>query len=195
MKKELIRKLIEIGAINVNFDKQYTFASGLVSPIYCDNRKILSYVDVRRYVKIKLVKSIINNFENIDIIAGVSTSGIPFGLMIAEELNLPFIYVRSKPKGYGLDKLIEGDLKEGQRVLVIEDLITTGGSSYKVVEVLRGFGAKVLGVHAIFTYSFDESVKLFNDSNTKLVTLTDFYSLVEIYEEKREKLEAWHNSL
>lgn len=180
IKKTLIKKLIEIGVIHINMDKWFLFSSGFQSPIYCDNRKILSHVETRKYyIKPELLSSISENFPQVEVIAGVSTSGIPFGMMLAEHLNLPFIYVRSKPKGYGLEKMIEGDLKEGQRVLVIEDLITTGKSSFNVVEILKNAGADVIGVQAIFTYLFKESIKLFEDANVKLCSLTDFNALLD----------------
>jgi orotate phosphoribosyltransferase len=147
------RQLLEIKAIKLQPNEPFTWASGWKSPIYCDNRLALSYPKVRSMIKGKLVEVARNKFEGIEAIAGVATAGIPQGALLADALDLPFLYVRSKAKGHGMENMIEGKVTEGQKVLVVEDLVSTGGSSLKAVQDLRNAGFNVVGMVAIFTYA------------------------------------------
>lgn len=178
--KKVASMLLEIQAIKLNETNPYTWASGWKSPIYCDNRKSLSYPEVRTYIKTALVDAVKDNYANADVIAGVATAGIPQGALIAEELGLPFVYIRSKPKGHGMENLIEGELKQGSKVVVVEDLISTGGSSIKAAKAIKEAGAEVLGMVAIFTYGFDLSLSNFEDAQISLVTLSDYSAMLEI---------------
>ncbi|MBL7852174.1 MAG: orotate phosphoribosyltransferase [Cyclobacteriaceae bacterium] len=172
-------KLLEIGAIKLNTEKPFTWSSGWKSPIYCDNRLSLSYPHVRSYIKRCLAQAIRDCFPDTQAIAGVATAGIPQGALVAEELHLPFLYVRPKPKDHGLENLIEGKLEKGQRVVLIEDLISTGGSSLKAAASLKDGGAQVLGMAAIFTYGFDTAEQNFSKDGIKLICLSDFPHLLE----------------
>jgi len=191
-------KLMEIGAIQLNHQKPFTWSSGWKSPIYCDNRLSLSYPDVRSYVKRCLTQAIRDNFDQAEVIAGVATAGIPQGALVAEELQLPYAYVRPKPKDHGMENLIEGKIEKGQSVVLVEDLISTGGSSLKAATALRDAGAKVLGMVAIFTYGFDAAVKNFEKEKVDLVCLSDFNHLLQealekkfINEEQLIHIKAW----
>src|SRR5215469_12575039 len=150
----LAKRLLKIKAIKLQPANPFTWASGWKSPIYCDNRKTLSYPSLRNFIKLEIARAIIENFEDVTTVAGVATGAIAQGAMVAEELNLPFVYIRSAPKDHGLENLIEGDLKPGSKVVVIEDLISTGGSSLKAVEAIRNAGCDVIGMVAIFSYGF-----------------------------------------
>lgn len=172
-------KLMEIGAIKLNLEKPFTWSSGWKSPIYCDNRLSLSFPHIRSYIKRCLCEAIRTNYPEAEAIAGVATAGIPQGALVAEELDLPFLYVRPKPKDHGLANLIEGRVEKGQRVVLVEDLISTGGSSLKAAAALRESQARVLGMVAIFTYGFDTAVKNFEKEKTDLVCLSDFNHLLE----------------
>jgi orotate phosphoribosyltransferase len=172
-------KLLEIGAIKLNTEKPYTWSSGWKSPIYCDNRLSLSFPHVRSYIKRCLAEAIRTYFPDAQAIAGVATAGIPQGALVAEELHLPFLYVRPKPKDHGLENLIEGKLEKGQRVVLVEDLISTGGSSLKAAAALREGGASILGMVAIFTYGFDTAEQNFTKDGIKLICLSDFAHLIE----------------
>ncbi len=172
-------KLMEIGAIKLNHEKPYTWSSGWKSPVYCDNRLSLSYPHLRSYIKRCLAEAVRENFPEVQAIAGVATAGIPQGALVAEELELPFLYVRPKPKDHGLENLIEGKLEKGQRVVLIEDLISTGGSSLKAASALRDAGATVSGMVAIFTYGFDLAEQNFEKEKIQLVCLSDFPHLLE----------------
>jgi orotate phosphoribosyltransferase len=172
-------KLMEIGAIKLNHEKPYTWSSGWKSPVYCDNRLSLSYPHIRSYIKRCLVEAIRENFSDVEAIAGVATAGIPQGALVAEALDLPFLYVRPKPKDHGLENLIEGKLEKGQRVVLVEDLISTGGSSLKAASALRDGGAKVCGMVAIFTYGFTTAEENFKKEGIDLVCLSDFNHLLE----------------
>ncbi len=172
-------KLMEIGAIKLNHEKPYTWSSGWKSPVYCDNRLSLSYPPLRSYIKRCLAQAVRENFPEAQAIAGVATAGIPQGSLVAEELDLPFLYVRPKPKDHGLENLIEGKLEKGQRVVLIEDLISTGGSSLKAATTLRDAGATVSGMVAIFTYGFDLAEQNFEKEKIQLVCLSDFTHLLE----------------
>lgn len=173
-------KLLEIGAIKLNTEKPFTWSSGWKSPIYCDNRLSLSFPHIRSYIKRCLAETIREHFPDAEAIAGVATAGIPQGALVAEELHLPFLYVRPKPKDHGLENLIEGKLETGQRVVLVEDLISTGGSSLKAATALRDGGAVVSGMVAIFTYGFDAAAHNVEKERIKLVCLSDFPHLLEV---------------
>lgn len=190
--------LLQIEAIKLNTEKPFTWSSGWKSPIYCDNRLSLSYPEIRTAIKNGLVEAIRENYFSVEAIAGVATAGIPQGALVAEALNLPFLYVRSKPKDHGMENLIEGRLTKGQKVVVVEDLISTGGSSLKVVEALRKEGAQILGMVSIFNYGFDHATRNFYDADVSLISLSDFshmlkYALDQKYitEEQLISLKAW----
>lgn len=178
--REVAEYLLEIKAVVLNPAEPFTWASGLKSPIYCDNRKTLSHPKVRNYIKTAFADTISEEFKNCDVIAGVATAGIPHGVLIADVLNKPFIYVRDKAKGHGLENQIEGKLDKGQKVVVVEDLISTGGSSLKAVDAIRAAGGEVLGLGAIFTYGFEKSVKAFDAARCPLFTLSDYPTLLEV---------------
>ncbi len=177
--KTFASKLLDVKAIKLQPNNPFTWASGWKSPFYCDNRKTLSYPHLRDFVKLSLCHAILENFPEADAVAGVATGAIAQGALVADELALPFVYVRSKPKDHGLENLIEGDLRTGAKVVVVEDLISTGGSSLKAVEALRNYGCEVVGMVASYTYGFPVAAKAFNEAGVKLVTLTDYESVVE----------------
>jgi len=168
------KKLLKIKAVKLQPTDPFTWASGWKSPIYCDNRKTLSYPDIRNFIKSEFTQIILEEYENADAIAGVATGAIAQGAMVADILELPFVYVRSAPKDHGLANLIEGDLKPKSKVVVIEDLISTGGSSLKAVEAIRNAGCEVLGMLAIFTYNFPVSKEKFKEAKVKLTTLCNY---------------------
>ena len=170
--------LLRIKAVELKPENPFTWASGMKSPIYCDNRKTLSFPAIRTFLRQQFVEVIESKFGKPDVIAGVATGGIAIGALIAQELGLPFIYVRSEPKKHGLGNQIEGVLEEGQSVVVIEDLISTGGSSLQAVAALRDAGAKVNGLVAIFTYGFDKAKDNFANAKCTLHTLSDYDSLL-----------------
>ena len=191
-------KLLNVKAIKLQPSAPFTWASGWKSPFYCDNRKTLSYADLRSFVKIELTRTILENFQDADAIAGVATGAIAQGALVADALNLPFVYVRSKPKDHGLENLIEGELKPGMKVVVVEDLISTGGSSLKAVEAIRNNGCEVVGMVASYTYGFPVAEKAFADAKVKLITLTNYEAVVEqavktgyITEDEVEVLHEW----
>jgi orotate phosphoribosyltransferase len=178
-------KLLDIGAIKLNHEKPFTWSSGWKSPVYCDNRLALSYPIIRSYIKKSLAEAIQENFPAAECIAGVATAGIPQGALVAEELELPFVYVRPKPKEHGMGNLIEGKIEKGQKVVLVEDLISTGGSSLKAAQAMRDAGFKVIGMVAIFTYGFAQSENNFEEEKVPLVCLSDFsYLLQEAAERK-----------
>ena len=179
LEKIFADKLLKIKAIKLQPDNPFTWASGWKSPFYCDNRKTLSYPDLRSFVKLEITRVILENFDEVDAIAGVATGAIPQGALVADALNKPFVYVRSKPKDHGLENLIEGELKPGMKVVVIEDLISTGGSSLKAVEAIRNNGCEVIGMVAAYTYGFAEAEKAFKEAKVTLVTLTNYEAVVE----------------
>ena len=178
LKKEFAKKLLAIKAIKLQPNDPFTWASGWKSPFYCDNRKTLSFAELRTYVKLELTHAVLEHFPEAEAVAGVATGAIAQGALVADALNLPFAYVRSKPKDHGLENLIEGELKPGQKVVVVEDLISTGGSSLKAVEALRRHGCEVVGMVASYTYGFDVAEKAFADAGVCLVTLTDYDHVV-----------------
>lgn len=178
LKRDFAAKLLKIKAIKLQPNNPFTWASGWKSPFYCDNRKTLSYPDLRSYVKLELVHAILEHFPEAEAIAGVATGAIPQGALVADELNLPFVYVRSKPKDHGLENLIEGELRPGMKVVVVEDLISTGGSSLKAVDAIRRDGCEVVGMVAAYTYGFPVAEKAFKEAGVRLETLTDYDSVV-----------------
>lgn len=171
--------LLQIKAIKLQPDAPFTWASGWKSPIYCDNRITLSYPKVRTYIRQEFVEAILKEFGKPDVIAGVATGGIAQGALIAQEMGLPFVYIRSEAKKHGLTNMIEGIVEKGQSVVVIEDLVSTGGSSLKAVEALRNAGCEVKGMAAIFTYGFKVAVENFKKANCKLVTLSNYSTLIK----------------
>ena len=194
----LAEKLLKISAIKLQPEIPFTWASGWNSPIYTDNRKTLSYPEVRSFIKIEMCRLILENFEKPDAIAGVATGAIAMGALVADALGLPYVYVRSSPKDHGLENLIEGNLTPGQRVVVIEDLISTGGSSLKAVEAIRQAGCEVVGMAAIFTYGFPLAIKRFKDAGVELLTLSNYNAMLEaaldtqyIREEYLDTLKEW----
>lgn len=194
----LAEKLLKISAIKLQPEIPFTWASGWNSPIYTDNRKTLSYPEVRSFIKIEMCRLILENFEKPDAIAGVATGAIAMGALVADALGLPYVYVRSSPKDHGLENLIEGNLTPGQRVVVIEDLISTGGSSLKAVEAIRQAGCEVVGMAAIFTYGFPLAIKRFKDAGVELLTLSNYNAMLEaaldtqyIREEDLDTLKEW----
>jgi len=173
-------KLLQINALKLNVKEPFQWASGWKSPVYCDNRKILSYPHVRDYVKSELANTILENFPDAECIAGVATAGIPHGALAADLLKLPFVYVRSKPKGHGLGNQIEGVLKPGQKVVVVEDLVSTGKSSLEAVQALKEAGADIAGMCALFTYGFPQADEAFEKANVTLITLSNYNALMEV---------------
>ncbi|MEM6831892.1 MAG: orotate phosphoribosyltransferase [Bacteroidota bacterium] len=182
---EVASNLLDIGAIKLNPDNPFTWASGWKSPIYCDNRLSLSYPAVRSKIKTAMSLAISKTFSGIDAIAGVATAGIPQGALVADELDLPFVYVRSKSKGHGLQNMIEGKLDKGQKVVLLEDLVSTGGSSLTAVEALRNAGADVVGMIAIFTYGFPVSEENMKKHQVELVVLSDYDHLLDYAQDER----------
>lgn len=179
LRKKFAGKLLGIKAIKLQPNDPFTWASGWKSPFYCDNRKTLSYHDVRSFVKLELVHAILAHFPEATAVAGVATGAIAQGALVAEELAMPYAYVRPKPKDHGMKNQIEGQLPEGAKVVVVEDLISTGGSSLKAVAALREAGFDVVGMVASYTYGFPVAEEAFNEANVQLVTLTDYQSVVE----------------
>ncbi|MCK9299851.1 MAG: orotate phosphoribosyltransferase [Bacteroidales bacterium] len=179
LEKLIAEKLLKIKAVKLQPSNPFTWAMGWKSPIYCDNRKTLSYPQLRNFIKIELARIIREKYEQVDAIAGVATGAIAQGAMVAEELGLPFVYVRSSPKDHGLENIIEGDLKPGMKVVVVEDLISTGGSSLKAVEAIRKDGSEVIGMVAIFTYGFDVAAERFKQAKVELTTLCNYDTILE----------------
>ena len=193
--------LLQIKAVKLQPEQPFTWASGWKSPIYCDNRITLSYPKIRTHIRQKYVDAILENFGKPDVIAGVATAGIPQGALIAQELGVPFIYVRSSSKGHGMQNLIEGHLEPGQSVVVIEDLVSTGKSSLQAIQALRDADASIKGLAAIFTYGFDQAAKSFKEASVPLVTLTNYGYLIEqavksgyIDQKQVKSLEKWRVS-
>jgi len=201
VEKILAKKLLNIKAVKLQPANPFTWASGWKSPIYCDNRKTLSYPSLRNFIKLELARTIIENFENVTVIAGVATGAIAQGAMVAEELNLPFVYIRSTPKDHGLENLIEGDLKPKSKVVIIEDLISTGGSSIKAVEAVRNAGCDVIGMVAIFTYGLSVAEERFKEVKVKLITLCNYDAILDealktdyIDESEVKTLQEWRKN-
>lgn len=177
-------KLLQADAVRLNPHKPFTWASGWKSPIYCDNRKILSQPFIRDFIKSELCNAVFERFAGAELIAGVATAGIAWGAMVADQLKLPFIYVRPKPKEHGLGNQIEGEFKPGQKAVVIEDLISTGKSSLQVVDVLRNNQVKILGMVSIFNYQFDEAKNAFEKAEVPFYSLTNYPNLLSLAEQK-----------
>lgn len=193
--------LLEIKAIKLEPSHPFTWASGWKSPIYCDNRKTLSHPEIRSYIKEQFAAVIREKYPQVEVIAGVATGAIAQGVLVAQELGLPFIYVRSSAKGHGLENLIEGEYKVGQKVVVIEDLISTGGSSLQAVEALRSAGCEVLGMSAIFTYGFKKAEDNFENAHCELTTLSDYNAMIDlavksgyVHLDEVSKLKEWRLS-
>lgn len=188
-------KLLQINAIKLNPAHPFTWASGWKSPVYCDNRRVLSFPYVREFVKSEMSNTIFTRFPETELLAGVATAGIAWGALSADQLKLPYVYVRPKPKEHGLGNQIEGFFEKGQQVLVVEDLISTGKSSLQVVEVLRAAGLEVVGMVAIFTYGFPEADRAFAAAGVSLVTLTNYSTLLGLGLEKGNISAAQHSIL
>ena len=179
IEKIVAKQLLDIKAVKLNPENPFTWASGWKSPIYCDNRKVLSYPAARKVVYEAFVEIIKKNFKDVEVIAGVATGAIAYGMMVAEVLGLPFVYVRPKPKDHGTGAQVEGDLPPKARVVVVEDLISTGGSSLAAVDALHKADANVLGMVAIFSYNFIKSRRAFENANVELHTLSHYEALLE----------------
>lgn len=199
--ESVAQHLLDIKAIKLSPSEPFTWASGWKSPIYCDNRKTLSYPKVRDYIKEQFAAAIKEKYPEVEVIAGVATGAIAQGVLVAQELDLPFIYIRSSAKNHGLENLIEGAYTPGQKVVVIEDLISTGGSSLQAVEALRNAGCEVLGMLAIFTYGFQKAVDNFEAANCQVDTLSNYNAMIDlavkegyVKPEEVEKLKAWRVS-
>lgn len=177
-------KLLQINAIKLNPAEPFTWASGWKSPIYCDNRRVLSFPFIREFIKSEMSNVLFEQFPDADLLAGVATAGIPWGAMAADQLKLPYIYVRPKPKEHGLGNQIEGFYTPGQKVVVIEDLISTGKSSLQVVEVLRAAGVEVTGMVSIFTYGFPVATAAFEKAGVPYISLTNYPVLIDLAIEK-----------
>jgi len=193
--------LLQINAIKLNPRNPFIWASGWQSPIYCDNRLILSFPLIRNYVRDEFAKNIEKQFGKPDVIAGVATGAIGIGILVAESLGLPFVYVRPEPKKHGRQNQVEGFLQKGQNVVIVEDLISTGNSSLLAVEALRAAGANVKGMAAIFTYGFDVATENFKKANVDLLTLSNYQNLLNlavakryITEEEEQTLREWNTS-
>ncbi len=192
--KHFAEKLLQIKALGLSPTQPYTWASGWKSPVYCDNRKTLSHPHVRDFVKSELAAMVFEGFPDAECIAGVATAGIPHGALVADLLKLPFVYVRSKPKEHGARNQIEGELQAGAKTVVIEDLVSTGGSSLQAVEALREAGAEVIGLCALFTYGFAVAEDAFAKAGVPLKTISNYSALIEVAREREivgeEELEA-----
>jgi orotate phosphoribosyltransferase len=173
------RELISISAVQLNVEKPFTWVSGIKSPVYCDNRRINSFVDARNVVADAFVKLIKNHFSNVEVIAGVATGGIPMGILVAERLNLPFIYVRQAPKDHGLMKQVEGHYKKGSKVVLIEDHVSTGGSSLNAVKGLLDEDLEVLALISIMTYNFKTTKGFFAYHQVNHVSISDLDTILE----------------
>jgi len=201
IKHQFAKKLMDIQAIKLQPQEPFTWASGWKSPIYTDNRKTLSYPRLRTFVKLELCHTIQEQFPEADAVAGVATGAIAQGALVAEELGLPYAYVRPKPKDHGMGNQVEGQLPKGAKVIVVEDLISTGGSSLKAVAALREYGVEVIGMVASFTYGFPIAEQAFQEAQVKLVTLSNYEAVIEeaaktgyIKEEDKAVLAEWRKS-
>ena len=201
LEKITAKKLLKIKAVKLQPSNPFTWASGWKSPIYCDNRKLMSYPDIRNFLKIQFSRIILEKYPNVEAIAGVATGAIAPGAIVADLLGLPFVYIRSTPKGHGLENLIEGDLRPKQKVVVIEDLVSTGLSSLKAVEAIRKDGAEVLGMLSIFTYDFPIAAKNMKDADVELTSLSNYDAILEealsteyIDESELQTLQNWRKN-
>jgi orotate phosphoribosyltransferase len=198
---QVAKQLLAINTIKIQPDAPFTWASGWKAPIYCDNRKILSYPAVRTFICEEFTRLIQEKYPDAEAIAGVATGAIAHGVLVAEKLGLPFIYIRSAPKGHGLENLIEGDIPQGTKTVIIEDLVSTGTSSLNAADAVRKYGAEVLGMMAIFTYNFPHAAKNFETANIELTTLSNYNVLLklafdsgEINNEQLESLNNWRKN-
>ena len=178
LKKAFARKLLEVKAVRLQPEEPFTWASGWKSPIYTDNRKTLSFPELRTMVKLALTHAVLEHFPQAEAVAGVATGAIAQGALVADELNMPYVYVRPKPKDHGMGNQIEGELKEGAKVVVVEDLISTGGSSLKAVDALRRAGFEVVGMVASYTYGFPVAEQAFREAGVELITISDYEHVV-----------------
>ena len=201
LEKITAKKLLKIKAIKLQPSNPFTWASGWKSPIYCDNRKLMSYPEIRTFLKIQFGRIILEKYPNVEAIAGVATGAIAPGAIVADLLGLPFVYIRATPKHHGLENLIEGDLKPKQKVIVIEDLVSTGLSSLKAVEAIRKDGAEVLGMVSIFTYGFPIATKNMNEANVELTSLSNYDAILDeallteyIDETELQTLQDWRKN-
>ncbi|HET7522080.1 MAG TPA: orotate phosphoribosyltransferase [Bacillales bacterium] len=195
MNSEIAQQLLDIGAVVLSPNKPFTWTSGMKSPIYCDNRLTLSYPHIRRKITQAFVEIIREKFPEAEVIAGTATAGIPHAAWVSERMNLPMAYVRGNAKSHGKKKQIEGLIQAGQKAVVVEDLISTGGSSITAAEVLRREGADVLGVAAIFTYELDKADRAFEEAELPIYTITDFSTLLQmahLSDEERARLKEWY---
>jgi len=183
-------KLLQVDAIKLSPESPFTWASGWKSPIYCDNRRTLGFPYIRDFIKSELCSVIFSEFPEVDLLAGVATAGIAWGAMAADQLKLPYIYVRPKPKDHGLGNQIEGYFEKGQKVLVVEDLVSTGGSSLQAVEAVRNAGLEVAGMISIFTYGFPQATEAMAKAGVKYVSLTNYAALIQLAAEKKLVTEA-----
>ena len=203
MKNEKIiaEKLLQAGAVKLSPEQPFTWASGWKSPIYCDNRRVLSFPFLRDFIKSEMCNVIFEQFPDAELIAGVATAGIAWGAMAADQLKLPFVYVRPKPKDHGLGNQVEGFFEAGQKAVVVEDLISTGKSSLQVVDVLRNAGVEVAGMASIFNYGFDAAQEAFKKAGVDLESLTNYQSLIKLAIEKNivsedteDLLQSWRTN-
>jgi orotate phosphoribosyltransferase len=182
--KAVAEKLLQVNAVKLSPEQPFTWASGWKSPIYCDNRRVLSFPFIRDFIKSEMCNVIFEKFPEADMLAGVATAGIAWGAMAADQLKLPYVYVRPKPKEHGMGNQIEGYYEKGQKVLVIEDLISTGKSSLQVVDVLKAAGVEVVGMVSIFTYGFPVATEAFKTAGLTYQSLTDYSTLIDLAVEK-----------
>ena len=201
LEKITAEKLLKIKAVKLQPSNPFTWASGWKSPIYCDNRKLMSYPTIRNFLKIQFGRIILEKYPDVEAIAGVATGAIAPGAIVADLLGLPFVYIRATPKGHGLENLIEGDLKPNQKVIVIEDLVSTGMSSLKAVEAIRKDGAEVLGMLSIFSYGFPVATKNMKEANVELTSLSNYNAILDeavrtkyIDESDLQTLQDWRES-
>lgn len=194
---EVARQLLAINTIKIQPDSPFTWASGWKAPIYCDNRKILSFPATRTFICKEFTRLVKEKYPEAEAIAGVATGAIAHGVLVAEELGLPFIYIRSAPKGHGLENLIEGDLPQGTKTVIIEDLVSTGASSLNAAKAVRNYGAEVLGMLAVFSYNFPHATKNFEEANVELTTLSNYNVLLQLAHDSGEindiQLESLNN--
>ena len=196
--KATAEKLLQIQAVKLSPEAPFTWASGWKSPIYCDNRKVLSFPYIRDFIKSEMCSVIFEQFPDVELLAGVATAGIAWGAMAADQLKLPYIYVRPKPKEHGLGNQIEGHFEPGKKVLVIEDLVSTGKSSLQVVDVLKNAGLEIAGMVSIFTYGFPQADEAFRSAGVRYIPLTNYSTLIEaavekglVSEQQKELLNQW----